>query len=105
MTLFTAAVTGLCGLLLPPLARAGDAPPSSRMTFATSSDLVTILRPDVGPGGLGGMPRAGCPHAHHIQRLMVTGNFALLAGCDPHQVHEWDLEVYVDAYEWVEQKY
>ncbi|MGR3197461.1 MAG: cryptochrome/photolyase family protein [Paracoccus sp. (in: a-proteobacteria)] len=41
-------------------------------------------------------------HAHHIQRLMVTGNFALLAGCDPHQVHEWYLEVYVDAYEWVE---
>ncbi|WP_265499865.1 cryptochrome/photolyase family protein [Paracoccus beibuensis] len=41
-------------------------------------------------------------HAHHIQRLMVTGNFALLAGCDPHQVHEWYLEVYIDAYEWVE---
>ncbi|WP_126974789.1 cryptochrome/photolyase family protein [Frigidibacter oleivorans] len=41
-------------------------------------------------------------HAHHIQRLMVTGNFALLAGVDPHQVHEWYLEVYDDAYEWVE---
>ncbi|TGN67787.1 cryptochrome/photolyase family protein [Paracoccus liaowanqingii] len=41
-------------------------------------------------------------YAHHIQRLMVTGNFALLAGCDPHQVHEWYLEVYIDAYEWVE---
>ncbi|TJZ94099.1 cryptochrome/photolyase family protein [Paracoccus gahaiensis] len=41
-------------------------------------------------------------YAHHIQRLMVTGNFALLAGCDPHQVHEWYLEVYLDAYEWVE---
>ncbi|QQA41944.1 cryptochrome/photolyase family protein [Pelagovum pacificum] len=41
-------------------------------------------------------------YAHHIQRLMVTGTFALLAGIDPHQVHEWYLEIYADAYEWVE---
>ena len=41
-------------------------------------------------------------HAHHIQRLMVTGNFALLIGADPAEVHRWYLEVYVDAYEWVE---
>lgn len=41
-------------------------------------------------------------YAHHIQRLMVTGTFALLAGIDPRQVHEWYLEVYADAYEWVE---
>lgn len=41
-------------------------------------------------------------YAHHIQRLMITGNFALIAGLDPHQVHVWYLEVYADAYEWVE---
>ena len=41
-------------------------------------------------------------YAHHIQRLMVTGNFAMLAGVDPKQVHEWYLAVYADAYEWVE---
>ncbi|MEB8387511.1 cryptochrome/photolyase family protein [Rhodobacteraceae bacterium KMM 6894] len=41
-------------------------------------------------------------YAHHIQRLMVTGNFALLAGVDPHHVHEWYLAVYADAFEWVE---
>ncbi len=41
-------------------------------------------------------------YAHHIQRLMVTGNFAMLAGVDPHALHEWYLSVYADAYEWVE---
>ena len=41
-------------------------------------------------------------YAHHIQRLMVTGNFALLAGVDPKALHEWYLSVYADAYEWVE---
>ena len=41
-------------------------------------------------------------YAHHIQRLMVMGNFALLAGVDPGKVHEWYLSVYIDAYEWVE---
>lgn len=41
-------------------------------------------------------------YAHHIQRLMVTGNFALLIGADPREVHEWYLAVYADAYEWVE---
>lgn len=41
-------------------------------------------------------------YAHHIQRLMVIGNFALLAGLDPKAVNEWYLLVYADAYEWVE---
>lgn len=41
-------------------------------------------------------------YAHHIQRLMITGNFALLAGVDPRQLHEWYLAVYADAFEWVE---
>lgn len=41
-------------------------------------------------------------YAHHIQRLMVLGNFSLLAGLDPDQVNEWYLIVYADAYEWVE---
>ena len=41
-------------------------------------------------------------YAHHIQRLMVTGNFAMLAGVDPHALHEWYLSVYADAFEWVE---
>jgi deoxyribodipyrimidine photolyase-related protein len=41
-------------------------------------------------------------YAHHIQRLMITGNFALLAGVDPAQVDEWYLGVYIDAIQWVE---
>jgi deoxyribodipyrimidine photolyase-related protein len=41
-------------------------------------------------------------YAHHIQRLMVTGLYALLLGVDPKEVHEWYLAVYVDAVEWVE---
>ena len=41
-------------------------------------------------------------YAHHIQRLMIIGNFALLAGLDPAAVHRWYLGVYIDAFEWVE---
>jgi deoxyribodipyrimidine photolyase-related protein len=41
-------------------------------------------------------------YSHHIQRLMVTGNFALLAGVAPREIERWYLAVYADAFEWVE---
>lgn len=41
-------------------------------------------------------------YAHHIQRLMITGNFCLLTGVHPDQVDEWYLGIYIDAIEWVE---
>ncbi len=41
-------------------------------------------------------------YSHHIQRLMITGNFALLAGVAPREIERWYLAVYADALEWVE---
>lgn len=41
-------------------------------------------------------------YSHHIQRLMVTGNFAMLAGINPDEINNWYMAVYADAFEWVE---
>ena len=46
--------------------------------------------------------RGGIAYSHHIQRLMVTGNFAFLAGLAPAEIERWYLAVYADAFEWVE---
>lgn len=41
-------------------------------------------------------------YAHHIQRLMIIGNFTLLVGIIPYEVHKWYFGIYIDAFEWVE---
>jgi deoxyribodipyrimidine photolyase-related protein len=41
-------------------------------------------------------------YAHHIQRLMVTGNLAMLLGVAPAEINDWYMVVFADAYEWVE---
>lgn len=41
-------------------------------------------------------------YAHHIQRLMIIGNFSLLVGLEPKALHHWYLGIYIDAFEWVE---
>ncbi|HSO25828.1 MAG TPA: cryptochrome/photolyase family protein, partial [Methanobacteriaceae archaeon] len=39
--------------------------------------------------------------AHHIERLMVLGNFMLLVDLDPHDIYRWFMEMFIDAYDWV----
>lgn len=40
-------------------------------------------------------------YCHHIERLMVLGNFMLLCEFDPNEVHKWFMEMFIDAYDWV----
>jgi deoxyribodipyrimidine photolyase-related protein len=40
-------------------------------------------------------------YCHHIERLMVLGNFMLLCEFDPDEVHRWFMELFIDAYDWV----
>ena len=63
--------------------------------FWTGESDLNCMRQSIGETKTGA-------YAHHIQRLMVIGNFCLLAGLDPKEVQEWYLIVYHDAYEWVE---
>ncbi|WP_431101534.1 cryptochrome/photolyase family protein [Roseateles noduli] len=90
-------VRGLYWTRMPALAQANalDADePLPRFFWTGETDLVCLadaLRQTLTLG-----------YAHHIQRLMVTGLFALLLGVQPDRVHEWYLAVYVDAVEWVE---
>lgn len=63
--------------------------------FWTGQTQMNCLRQTIGQS----LRRA---YAHHIQRLMVTGNFALLAGIHPDEVDGWYLGIYADAIEWVE---
>lgn len=63
--------------------------------FWTGNTHMTCLRESIGQS----LDHA---YAHHIQRLMVTGNAALLLGCHPDEVDAWYLGIYIDAIEWVE---
>ncbi len=56
--------------------------------MACVADVVTVTRDHA--------------YAHHIQRLMVTGNLAMLLGVHPDEINDWYMVVYADAYEWVE---
>lgn len=84
----------------------------ARMPGYTESNALGHQRPlphwfwngDTGMACLAAAIRASLQqaYAHHIQRLMVIGNFALLAGLDPQPLHRWYLGIYIDAFEWVE---
>ena len=61
---------------------------SGETDMACVKDVVTVTRDHA--------------YAHHIQRLMITGNLAMLLGVDPDAVNDWYMVVYADAFEWVE---
>jgi len=42
-----------------------------------------------------------CGYSHHIERLMIMGNFMLLCEFNPHEVYRWFMELYIDSYDWV----
>jgi deoxyribodipyrimidine photolyase-related protein len=63
--------------------------------FWTGSTKMNCLKESIGQS-------LDLAYAHHIQRLMVTGNFTLLAGIHPYEVDQWYLGIYIDAIEWVE---
>ena len=42
-----------------------------------------------------------CSYNHHIERLMILGNFMLLCEFDPNEIYKWFMEYYIDAYDWV----
>ena len=90
-------VRGVYWLDMPGLADANhyDARRSLPAWWWTADTRMACMRETIGQ-----TMREG--YAHHIQRLMVTGNFALLAGLAPREVAAWYLAVYVDAVEWVE---
>jgi deoxyribodipyrimidine photolyase-related protein len=62
--------------------------------FYTGGTDMNCLRCSIGEA-------LGTAFNHHIQRLMVLGNFCLLAGISPQAAHDWFLEMYIDAHEWV----
>ena len=90
-------VRGVYWLKMPDYARLNSLGADRRLPafFWTAETRMNCLRQAIGD-------TRRHAYAHHIQRLMVTGNFALLAGLHPDEVDEWYLIVYADAYEWVE---
>ena len=90
-------VRGVYWLKMPEYARLNSLGATRRLPafFWTAETRMNCLRQAIGD-------TRRHAYAHHIQRLMITGNFALIASLDPDEVDEWYLIVYADAYQWVE---
>lgn len=90
-------VRGVYGALMPDYAERNALGATRRLPafYWTGDTEMRCLREAIGS-------TAKHAYAHHIQRLMVTGNFALLAGIAPREIEQWYLAVYADAFEWVE---